>query len=952
MFDVADNKSIQEIESEVLEFWKKNKIFEKSVEQKSADNLYVFYDGPPFISGLPHYGHLLGSIAKDVIPRYWTMKGKRVERVWGWDAHGLTVENRVQKKLNIKNRRDIENYGLEKFTTECYKYTQEVSSEWRWYIEKLGRWVDMDKAYKTIDQNYMESVIWVFKQLYDKGLIYEGVRTSLYCPTCGTPVSNFEVAMDNSYKDFEDPSIVVKFKITSESEFKDSYLLAWTTTPWTIPSNRALVLDPEEVYVQALVSGEKVILAKKRLVTTLESKSYEILKEFEGKELLGLAYEPPYTFFASKEGEFKVYEYEGMVTMEEGTGIVHSAPGFGEVDTEMGRQYGLTIMMTVDDEGKFVAGDNGINPFEGQYYAKANPLIVDDLRQKNVLFDYKPYVHRIPYHDRCNTNIIQKAQSSWFIRVADLKEDMIKNNQEVYWVPEHLKEGRFKQGVEQAPDWCISRSRFWATPMPVWEAEDGDRIVVGSIKEIEELSGKKVVDLHRPYIDEITFEKDGKVYKRRPEVLDSWMEAGSMPYAQVHYPFENQAKFELNFPGDYIVEYVAQVRAWFYVMHVLSTALKGTNSFRNVISTGVLQGNDGRKMSKTFGNYPDPKMVLEEIGGDALRLYFMNSPLMFGVNTAVDETEMRTKLRNTISPLWNSAKFFLIHANQYKWRPSEKYEVSGNVLDKWIVTRLHQTIKVFMSEIETYHVPPAVEALESFVDDLSRWYVRRSRDRISSGDFEALATLHYVLTTFAKLSAPVIPFIAEKIYQMVVKPVSLESPESVHLSDFPELEEGYAEDIDKLVVKMTEDRNAVTEVLAMRIKNNLAVRQPLAEFVSTKPLHFEDIVLAEVNVKQHKQVESMDAFKENSEYVLSESGEYALKVTLDAKLELEGKKRELVRILQGLRKEQGLSVSDKIKITYVAEYSDVMTEFSKEICEKVGVIDHSVGAENSIVAIP
>ncbi|PJA86496.1 MAG: isoleucine--tRNA ligase, partial [Candidatus Moranbacteria bacterium CG_4_9_14_3_um_filter_42_9] len=587
-FKNPKNKTIQQLEDEVIAFWKANKIFEKSVEQRSKDNLYVFYDGPPFISGLPHYGHLLGSIAKDVIPRYQAMKGKRVERVWGWDAHGLTVENKVQKKLGIKNRRDIETYGLEKFIQECYKYTSEVSAEWQWYVDKIGRWVDMEHAYKTIDQNYMESVMWAFKQLYDKGLIYEGVRTSLFCPTCGTPVSNFEIAMDNSYKDYEDPAITVAFNVTSEGKFKGVNLLAWTTTPWTIPSNRGLVVDETAEYVEVETTDKRYIAAKARANVVFSGLEHKIIATFLGKELVGLSYAPIYDFYAGNDKDFHVYSYPGMVNMDDGTGIVHSAPGFGEIDTEMGNAVGLTLMFSIDDEGKFKQGEAGENPFAGMYYSKVNPVIIEDLQQKDALFKNEKIIHRIPFHDRCETLLIQKAQSSWFVSVSKLKTQLIENNKDINWVPKHLKEGRFKIGVEQAPDWCISRSRFWATPMPVWKSEDGDLIVSGSVAEIEQLSGQKVIDLHRPYIDNITITKNEKIYKRVPDVLDSWFEAGSMPYAQIHYPFENQAKFEKNFPGDYIVEYIAQVRAWFYVMHVLSTALFEKNSFKNVVSTGVM----------------------------------------------------------------------------------------------------------------------------------------------------------------------------------------------------------------------------------------------------------------------------------------------------------------------------------------------------------------------------
>ncbi len=930
-FKIPENNSIPELEDKVQNFWQENKIFEKSVDKNPKSDLYVFYDGPPFISGLPHYGHLLGSIAKDLIPRYWTMKGKRVERVWGWDAHGLTVENKVQKKLGIKKRRDIEKYGLKEFTEACYDYTSEVSSEWNWYINKIGRWVDMENAYRTTDRSYMESVMWTFKQLYDKGLIYEGIRTSLFCTTCGTPVSNFEVAMDNSYKDVEDPAVTVKFKVTTSGEFKDVYILAWTTTPWTLPSNRALVVDKNADYVVVESAGQHFICAELRLQTVFEGADFRVIKKFKGADLVGLDYEPLYTFFASKDGEFKVYDYAGMANTEEGTGIVHSAPGFGEIDSEMGAHYGLTIMQTVDDEGKFTSGNNGQNPFEDKFYAAANPLITADLTSRNLIFKNETILHRFPFHDRCDTLLIQKAQNSWFINIQKLKQPLLELNENINWTPEYLKNGRFKLGVEQAPDWCISRNRYWATPMPVWESDDGDRIVVSSIKELEELSGQEVRDLHRPYIDEIIIKKNGKTFKRRPEVLDSWMEAGSMPWSQIHYPFENQQKFEDNFPGDYIVEYIAQVRAWFYVMHVLSTALFNKNSFKNVISTGVMAGNDGRKMSKTYGNYTDPKFVLENYGGDATRLYLMSSPLMVGDNANFDDNELKTKLRNILNPLWNSVKFFLTYAQSNNWAPLA-YTDSENILDKWIVARLHQVIKTFTENIESYDVPAAVRPMEEFVDDLSRWYVRRSRDRISSGDTAALSTLYYVLVEFAKASAPAIPFMAETIYQHLVKDTDPKLPESVHLCEYPAFDNSVINAGEGLIKDMKAVRDIVSLGLALRTENKLSVRQPLAgiEVFGFEKLasDLETLVLDELNVKSitYSDLSGTDA-----------SVSAVLDTNITEDLKYEGLAREMMRKLQDLRKEAGLKVGDLIEAEFPLQEipDEVIEKFGNDIKKKV-----------------
>jgi len=956
-----NNKSIPDLENQTLEFWKKNRIFEKSVEERPSDNLYVFYDGPPFISGLPHYGHLLGSIAKDLIPRYWTMKGKKVERVWGWDAHGLTVENKVQKKLDIKNRRDIEVYGLEKFTQECYKYTSEVSEEWRWYIDKIGRWVDMDNAYKTIDQTYMESVMWAFKQMYEKGLIYEGVYTSLYCTTCGTPVSHFEVAMDNTYKEVEDPSITVRFKVKGEQNFtgdlpkRNTYILAWTTTPWTIPSNRALVVDENSDYVIVEHKDEYYVLAEARLESVFEGLEYEVKTKVNGRELLGVSYEPVYEFYAFNEKELKVYSFKGMATMEEGTGIVHSAPGFGEIDTKMGRQYGLTIMLVIDDEGKFLPGNACENPFAGMYFSKANDSIREDLKNRGFLFKDESIVHRFPYHDRCNTLLIQRAQNSWFVDVQKLKEELLKNNESVNWVPEYLKEGRFKIGLEQAPDWCISRARFWATPMPVWESEHGDRIIVESAKELEELSGQKVKDLHRPYIDDVVIKKDGKTYKRIKEVLDSWFEAGSMPYAQIHYPFENREKFERNFPGDYIVEYVAQTRAWFFFMHVLSTALFATNSFKNVISTGVMAGSDGRKMSKTYGNFTDPKEVLETIGGDALRLYFMSSPLMIGDNANFDLEDLKSKLNKVLNPLWNSVKFFLIYAEANKWDVSKKVD-SNNYLDKWIKIRLNQTTQVFTENIENYLVPPAVRSLEEFVDDLSRWYVRRSRERINNGENEALSTLYDVLVAFSKTSAPTIPFMSETIYQNLVNYAesSNSEPESVHLCMYPDYDEVTTKD-SELLEMMNNTRDVVSLALAVRMAENMKVRQPLSTLYvesingESEQSLFEDLIKDEVNVKEIKYNLDMEVGELKS--VQNTKYKVYLNTHVTEDLGLEGLAREMVRSIQDLRKAKGVSVGDLVNVEYSGEEKNrkLFDIYGEHIKKKAGVKGFKAGSELKIL---
>lgn len=933
------------MEQDIIEFWRNNKIFEKSVQKNPENNSYVFYDGPPFISGLPHYGHLIVSIVKDVIPRYWTMQGKRVERLWGWDAHGLTVENKVQKKLGIKNRKEIENYGLEKFTQACYDYTSQVSGEWAWYIDRVGRWVDFEHAYKTTDQTYMESVIWAFSELYKKGLIYEGVRTSLYCTTCGTPVSNFEIAMDNSYREVEDYSIIVEFKVTTPGKFKDAYILAWTTTPWTIPSHRALVVDPAETYVRVSgsVPSNIYILAKKRLEFVFQDGNYKILEEFQGSELVGLCYEPPFRIYSAVEpGTYQVYAFEGMVTMEEGTGIVHSAPGFGEIDTEMGQKYGLRLMLTLDDEGKFLEGDENPNPYKGLTYIEANEKINHDLEIKDMLFRSERASHRVPYHDRCDTNLIQKAQKSWFVAIQGMKADLLANNEHINWIPPHLKEGRFKQNIEGAPDWCISRSRFWATPMPVWESADGERVVVSSVKELEELSGKKIVDLHRPYIDDVTFERDNKLFTRRKEVLDCWFESGSMPYGQFHYPFENKEKFDANYPGDFIVEYIPQTRAWFYVTHVLSTALFGKKAFKNALGYGTLAGNDGRKMSKTYANYTDPREVLENYGGDALRLFYMGSPIMLGDNINFDEIEIKNKLKRVLNPLWNCVNFFSLYAGSNKWEVGKLVE-SKHILDLWIKVRLDQVIWEVSDNLEKYLIPPAVRALEDFVDDLSRWYVRRSRERISSGDTGALSTLYFVLLRFAEACAPIIPFISESMYLELKKFDVTLAEESVHLRNYPTGNSPSHEEV-SLIEHMALAKTISSIILSIRTEKGLAVRQPLSEAVviSTAGEMAEGLIALikdEVNVKELSFAQTLP--QGEMWLVKEEKGvSIAVNIELTEDLKVEGTARELMRQIQDLRKEKCLTVDQKINVSYKNTPQNVQAveRFQEEIKAKVGAV--------------
>ena len=905
---VPTKVSFPESEAAIIEFWKANKVFEKSFESRPKDNPYSFYDGPPFVTGLPHYGHLLGSIAKDLVPRYQTMKGKRVRRVWGWDCHGLPIEEKTERKLGLNNRRDIEKIGVSKFLDACRDYVAETSAEWNWYVDRIGRWVDMDNAYRTMNLDFMESVIWAFKQLYDKGLVYEGTRTLLYCTRCGTPVSKFEIAMDDSYAEMEDPAVTVEFKVKTKGEFEGVRILAWTTTPWTLPSNRGLVVDPKAVYVEfkSKVSGNQYVAAEKRLTSVLDKDEAKILRRFKGQKLVGLSYEPPYKFVPANQNDFKIYTYPGMVNMEEGTGIVHSAPGFGEIDTQMGIEYGLTLMMTIDDEGKFLPI---IKPWAGVYVKKADEKIIEDLKKRDLLFRVEKITHRYPYCYRCQTPLLYRTVKAWFIDIQKIKKQMLKHNDQIQWVPDHFKKGRFKYTVEEAPDWCVSRTRYWATVMPIWRCSRCQEIkVVGSIAEIEKNSIKKVkvTDLHRTGVDEIKFKcQCGGVMNRIPEVLDVWFESGSMPYGEHHYPFDHKKEFEAAFPADYIVEYVAQIRAWFYYLHAISTALFDSPSFKNVVVTGTMMGTDGRKMSKSYGNYPDPKGVLEEYGGDALRLYLMNSPLMVAEDVSMTKgEEFREQVKTVLIPYWNSVSFWVSFANLAEFKPSgSHYPRPTQVLNQWIIARADRFIAELDQALSGYQIPTAVRLIHPLVDDLSTWYIRRSKEPFRIGDQESLQTLYAVLIKVTKGIAPIVPFVAEEVYQLIGR--SLEGTESVHLADYPEAGK-LTKTQQKLLDEMARAREIVSLAHSARKEAEIKVRQPLAKLSYGGKGVFSSavaqVIAAEVNVK-----------KVVFDHELA-GGEVKLETKLTTALVEEGKARDLIREIQQARKSAGCDRGELVEL--------------------------------------
>jgi isoleucyl-tRNA synthetase len=907
-FQKGTRRKAIEYEKDLIHHWKQHETFQKSVERRPKDNAYVFYDGPPFITGVPHHGTLLSSIAKDVVPRYWTMKGKRVERVWGWDCHGLPAEVFTEKKLGIQDKRDIgTKISLEEYILTCRENMVTTGSLWEDTIDRIGRWVDFRGAYKTMDKPYMESVWWAFKKLYDEGKIYEGEKVLLYCTRDATPISKAEVAMDNSYQDVTDPSVYVKLKLVDS----DAYLLAWTTTPWTLPADTAAAVNDTEEYAEVEVGGEKLIMAKARLEKVLTDErhqplAYNVLRTFSGQELVGKHFEP--LFEHHGKGAHQVYAAD-YVTLEEGTGVVHLAPAYGEEDYVLGKEKGFPIVSMVDDNGLYTSGE-----WKGQNVWEANKPIAKTLHERGVVWKIEYITHSYPHCHRCGTKLMYRAHPSWFMDIAGQRETMLEQNGNINWFPAHLKQGRFAKTVESAPDWNLSRDRFWATAMPVWKGADKDGKehikVVGSYAELKELSGVELDDYHRPWIDEVTFEIDGVHYKRIDKVLDCWFESGSMPFAQFHYPFENTDKFEQSFPGDFIVEYVGQVRAWFYYLHAVSVGLFGTHSFKNVITTGTLAGNDGRKMSKSFGNYTDPNELMDQYSADALRFLLMSSPLMNGEDFNLVDKDV-ADIQRKLAMVWNMYDFFTLYADVDGWEWDGSYddpsEQLSNPLDQWIVSRVHQLTGEVEAHMDKYDVPSAMKPILPFIDDASNWYVRRSRRRFwksedDSDKQDAYRTLHYILVRLAHVMAPFTPFLAEELYQ------KLTGGESVHLRDWPE-----GGEVNELLVhQMVVLRNLITQGLETRARNSLKVRQPLAraDLTFSHDIHedLKNIVKEELNVKEV-------TFRVVKDSEVGASGSIAIDTRLTPELKREGAAREVIRNVQESRKKAGLNVDDRIELS-------------------------------------
>ncbi|MBR3248481.1 isoleucine--tRNA ligase [Candidatus Saccharibacteria bacterium] len=900
-----------EYEKAIIEWWKKNKIFEQSIEQRPEAKSYVFYDGPPFITGLPHHGTLLSSVVKDAVPRFWTMNGYRVERKWGWDCHGLPAENYVEKQLGITDRRDIgTKWSLEDYIIKARESMVANSEAWRGTIDRVGRWVDFDNCYRTMNKDFMESVWWAFKQLYEAGKIYEGRKVLMYDTKFATPVSKAEVTMDNdAYQSVTDPSAYVKFKSD------DKYFLAWTTTPWTLMANRALAVSKDMEYGIYDIDDEKFILAVKRAEAIFPDIKPE--QTFKGKELEGLKYE-------SLDGtECQVFTAD-FVGEEEGTGIVHIAPAYGEDDYELYRQHEdeIDFVDTLDENGYYIPeyaeklhalGVRDTDEHGIQIWA-ANKIIAKVLEDKGIIYKIEYIQHEYPFNPRSKERIIYRAFPSWFFDIQGQKPLMLEQNEHINWFPAYLKHGRFANNIEVAPDWNLSRDRFWATAMPVWKGDKGTVKVVGSYEELKDLSGVELDDYHRPWVDEITFDIDGEHFTRIEKVLDCWFESGSMPFAQLHYPFENKQKFENNYPADFIVEYVGQVRAWFYYVHAVNVALaeigafgekakKGhKNAYKNVITTGTLAGNDGRKMSKSLGNFTDPNILMDQYSADAYRLLLLSSPVMSGEDFTMLDKDV-SDVHRKLAMIWNVYDFFTTYAEVEDIDSEELENTSNsNPLDAWIISRVYQLRNDITSGMEEYNLPKALSGIIPFIEDLSNWYVRRSRRRFSKNDdqedkLQAFATLHYVLVYLSKILAPFAPFLSEELYQKMTG-----KDKSVHLLDWPESGEINTE----VLENMARTRQIITDALALRMQKSetedqIKIRQPLSKLTYDGDKlddFYEQIIAEEVNVKQVKNAK-----------------ELTLDKTLTDELKREGQAREIIRAVQSARKHAGLKQDDQIKLS-------------------------------------
>ena len=850
---VSTDMNFVEREKQVEKFWEDNQIFEKSMKVREGNPSYVFYDGPPTANGKPHIGHVETRVIKDMIPRYRTMKGYQVPRKAGWDTHGLPVELEVEKKLGLDGKDQIEKYGVEPFIEQCKESVWKYEGMWEDFSHTVGFWADMKNPYVTYHNDYIESEWWALKEIWKKGLLYEGHKIVPYCPRCGTPLSSHEVAQ--GYKDVKERSAVVRFKVKGE----DAYILAWTTTPWTLPSNVALCVNPDEDYVKVTSKGYTYYMAA-ALVDTVLGEGAEVLEHYQGKDLEFKEYEPLFPYAEKRIGNKKAYYVvcDTYVTLTDGTGVVHIAPAFGEDDSKVGHRYDLPFVQLVNEKGEMTEE----TPWAGTFCKKADMAVLQALEDKDLLFDAPLFEHSYPHCWRCDTPLIYYARETWFIRMTAVKEDLIRNNNTINWIPESIGKGRFGDWLENVQDWGLSRNRYWGTPLPVWQCECGHQDCIGSIEELKEKADNcpDDIELHRPYIDAVTIKcpKCGKEMHRVPEVIDCWFDSGSMPFAQHHYPFENKEIFEKQFPAQFISEAVDQTRGWFYSLLAISTLLFNKAPYENVIVLGLVQDENGQKMSKSKGNAVDPFDALQTYGADAIRWYFYTSsapwlPSRFAGKTVVEGQ------RKFMGTLWNTYAFFVLYANIDKF-DATKYTLEYDklaVMDKWLLSRLESTVKAVDDNLANYRIPEAAKALQSFVDDMSNWYVRRSRERFWAKGMEqdkinAYMTLYTALVTVAKAAAPMIPFMTEDIYQNLVKSIDASAPESIHLCDFPEVHENWIDP------KMEEDMADLLEIVVMgraaRNTANIKNRQPIGTMYVKSEFQlsefYKEIIEDELNVKE------------------------------------------------------------------------------------------------------
>ncbi len=925
------------LEQEILAFWDKKEIFKRTIDERPENKPFVFYDGPPFATGLPHFGHLLQSIVKDAIPRYKTMQGYRVERRWGWDCHGLPIESLIEKERGLASKDEVCAFGIQNFTDNCRSSVSRYVNEWGEYIRRLGRWVDMENAYRTMDDAYIESVWWIFAELVKKGYIYKDRRVSLYSPKRATPIANFEVSMDNAYVDHTDPTVTIKFAVKDRE--KTSFL-AWTTTPWTLISNVALAVHPNIIYatVRIAETGEHLIFAESRINDVLRQyypladtsddhhpMPFEIIERRRGEDLQGMAYEPLYTFFPVENGHRVVTA--DYVSDADGTGIVHIAPTYGEEDFQVGKKHKLPFIEALDDQGRFL---DAVTPWAGAFYADTNTPIIEDLESRGVLYRKEAITHSVPIDPRSKDLLIYRAQSAWFVDIIKLKTKLLESAKRINWHPEHMKEGRFGKGLETSPDWCISRTRYWGAPLPVWECEScPERKIISSLKELRESSTPESfpqnLDIHRPAIDDVIFvcPACGGVMRRIPEVFDCWFESGSMPFASVHYPFENKEWLNDHFPADFIGEAQDQTRGWFRVLHIVATALTGKPAFKNVIVTGMVLNEDGKKMSKRDKNYTDSFEVIETYGADALRMYLLSSPVVSGESLSFSTRDIDEVVRKFLTILWNVSVFYKTYAGEDRIELAKPR--SAHVLDRWITARLHALIVEVTQAYERYDLASAVRPLRIFVDDLSTWWLRRSRDRMRGENayerMDALKTLREVMTDLSVLMAPVTPFMAERLYKDAEGMKA-----SVHLEKWPK------EDPRIIDERLIEDMDWVRRVVSVGLEQRVTVKMPIRQALAKATIRTSDAVL--VSRLQMKN-DLLDLIREelNVEQVAFEVGnEPDIAIVLDTELTPElkakGMAREAARHIMAARKASGLQPQDQIRVHLAIQDADLRSMIS------------------------